>query len=206
MLDCLIMELDKALRTIFSPAISIRPHPDANLPETALDKMDKHHAIGLMRVNHCGEVCAQALYQGQALTTRRKDTKKELQNASDEETEHLAWTAQRIHELGGKTSLLNPIWYVGSFAIGITAGLLGDQQSLGFLEETENQVCAHLASHLKKLPKQDAKSRTIVKNMIRDEKRHALLAKRLGAVSLPKVAKFAMKNMVRAMTQSSYYF
>lgn len=205
MFDGLIVELDKALRTVFLPTISIRPHPDANLPEAALDKIDKHHVVGLMRVNHCGEVCAQALYQGQAITARRKDAKKELQSASDEETEHLAWTAQRIHELGGKTSLLNPIWYIGSFAIGITVGLLGDRQSLGFLEETENQVCAHLASHLTKLPKQDAKSRAIVKNMIRDEKRHALLASRLGATSLPKVARFAMKKMAQVMTRSSYY-
>ncbi|QQS16386.1 MAG: 2-polyprenyl-3-methyl-6-methoxy-1,4-benzoquinone monooxygenase [Neisseriales bacterium] len=206
MLDRLIIELDKALRTIFSPAISVRPHPDANLPEAALDKMDKQHAIGLMRINHCGEVCAQALYQGQALTAHRKNTKKELQNASDEETEHLAWTAQRIHELGGKTSLFNPIWYIGSFAIGVTAGLLGDRQSLGFLEETENQVCAHLTSHLTKLPKQDVKSRTIIKKMIQDEKRHALLANRLGAAPLPKMAKFAMKKMAQIMTRSSYYF
>lgn len=204
MFDTLITEFDKGLRTLFAQAQSQRPRPDAGLEEAALSAAEKRHAMGLMRVNHCGEVCAQALYQGQALTARNPQAREALQNAAFEEVEHLAWTEQRIRELGGHPSLLGPLWYTGSLALGVTAGLLGDKWNLGFLEETEHQVGAHLDSHLTALPEADAKSRAIVTQMRDDELRHADMANEFGAASLPAPVKGLMKLTAKLMTATSY--
>ncbi len=160
--------------------------------------------VGLMRINHCGEICAQALYQGQALTSRDPAVRDALRVAADEETEHLAWTEQRIAELGGRKSLLNPLWYAGSLSLGVFAGLLGDQWNLGFLAETERQVEAHLDSHLSMLPAQDGRSRAIVYQMRLDEIQHAEMAIHHGAAELPAPAKLAMKLMSKVMTGAAY--
>lgn len=205
-IDRLIIEFDNALRTLFGDFVSHRPHPDDQLVDLPLTPLEQKKSIGLMRVNHCGEICAQALYQGQSLTARYHESKGALQQASLEESEHLAWTARRIHELGGRTSIFNPIWYIGSLTIGVTAGILGDHWNLGFLEETENQVCDHLKSHLSQLPANDKKSRAIVTQMLQDEKKHAVLAKNLGANPLPKLVQRAMKKTAKIMTKTSYYF
>jgi ubiquinone biosynthesis monooxygenase Coq7 len=204
-LDRLIIEFDKGLRTLFSQAHSARTHPDAHLSEAFLDEAEKKHAAALMRVNHTGEICAQALYQGQALTARDPILQRTLQQAAQEETEHLAWTAKRVHELGGHLSLLNPLWYTGSLAIGAVAGLLGDKWNLGFLAETERQVGEHLQSHLEKLPAQDEKSRAIVRQMYTDETGHADIATALGGAELPQPVQFAMKLNSKLMTGSSYW-
>jgi len=204
-LDRLIVEFDKGLRTLFSQAHSARPYPDANLPEAPMDEAEKKNAAALMRVNHSGEICAQALYQGQALTARDPAVQQTLQQAAQEETEHLAWTARRVHELGGHLSLLNPFWYTGSLAIGAVAGLLGDKWNLGFLAETERQVGHHLQSHLDRLPKQDEKSRAIVAQMHTDEVGHADMAVSLGGAELPQPVQLAMKLNGRVMTGTSYW-
>ena len=204
-LDRLIVEFDKGLRTLFGQPHSVRPHPDANLPEAALDEPGKKQAAALMRVNHSGEICAQALYQGQALTARDPAVQQKLQQAAQEETEHLAWTAKRVHELGGHLSLLNPFWYTGSLAIGALAGLLGDRWNLGFLAETERQVGHHLQSHLDRLPKQDEKSRAIVAQMYADEIGHADMASSLGGADLPQPVQLAMKLNSKVMTGTSYW-
>jgi ubiquinone biosynthesis monooxygenase Coq7 len=204
-LDRLIVEFDKGLRTLFSQAHSARPYPDANLPEAPMDEAEKKNAAALMRVNHSGEICAQALYQGQALTARDPAVQQTLQRAAQEETEHLAWTARRVHELGGHLSLLNPFWYTGSLAIGAVAGLLGDKWNLGFLAETERQVGHHLQSHLERLPKQDEKSRAIVAQMHTDEVGHADMAVSLGAAELPQPVQLAMKLNGKVMTGTSYW-
>ncbi|MGA9667234.1 MAG: 2-polyprenyl-3-methyl-6-methoxy-1,4-benzoquinone monooxygenase [Gallionella sp.] len=204
-LDQLIIEFDKGLRTLFSQAHSVRAYPDANIPETPLDEAEKKNAAALMRVNHCGEICAQALYQGQGLTARDPAVQQKLQQAAQEETEHLAWTARRVHELGGHLSLLNPFWYTGSLAIGAVAGLLGDKWNLGFLAETERQVGHHLQSHLGGLPAQDAKSRAIVAQMYADEIGHAGMATALGGAELPQPVQLAMKLNAKVMTGISYW-
>ncbi len=147
-LDRFIIEFDKGLRTLFAEAPTVRPHPDANVEEATLSEAEKKHAAALMRINHTGEICAQALYQGQALTAREPKVQEKLKQAAWEETEHLAWTSHRVHELGGRLSLLNPFWYTGSLALGALAGSLGDKWNLGFLAETERQVGAHLQHHL----------------------------------------------------------
>jgi ubiquinone biosynthesis monooxygenase Coq7 len=157
-----------------------------------------------MRVNHCGEVCAQALYQGQAVTSRDPEVRDALRRAADEETEHLAWTERRIAELGGRTSLLNPLWYLGSLSIGIAAGLLGDKWNLGFLAETERQVEAHLDSHLELLPVADARSRAIVEQMRQDEINHAEMAVGFGAAELPPPVRLGMRTTAKVMTGLSY--
>jgi ubiquinone biosynthesis monooxygenase Coq7 len=204
-LDRMIVEFDKGLRTLFSQAHSARPYPDANLPEAPLNEAEKKNAAALMRVNHSGEICAQALYQGQALTARDPVVQQTLQQAAQEETEHLAWTARRVHELGGHLSLLNPFWYTGSLAIGAVAGLLGDKWNLGFLAETERQVGHHLQSHLDRLPQQDEKSRAIVAQMHTDEVGHADMAFSLGAAELPQPVQWAMKLNGKVMTGTSYW-
>lgn len=204
MLDKWIVEFDKGLRTLFASAQSLRPHPDAALDEAELAAEEKRHALGLMRVNHCGEVCAQALYQGQALTARTPQAREALRQAAQEEVEHLAWTERRIRELGGRPSVFNPLWYTGSLVIGVAAGVLGDKWNLGFLEETEQQVGAHLDSHLKLLPEADAKSRAIVEQMRDDELKHADMAHDLGAAPLPAPVKGAMKLSAKLMTGASY--
>ena len=205
-LDKLISEFDTGLRTLLAKPHSQRPHPDENVPEANLTDAEKRHASALMRINHTGEVCAQALYSGQAITARDAATSKTMQQAAREETEHLAWCETRIQELGGRTSLLNPLFYAGSFAIGAVAGALGDKWSLGFLEETEHQVGEHLSGHLNQLPEADEKSRKIVEQMRIDEAKHANDAKLHGAAQLPAPVKFCMKQMSKFMTASTYHF
>ena len=204
-MDQFILAFDKALRTLFTSASSTRAHPDAHLIDNALSDSERKHAAGLMRVNHSGEICAQALYQGQALTARDPTAKQVLAQAACEEEEHLAWTAQRVHELGFHTSVLNPLWYLGSLMLGVMAGVIGDKWNLGFLEETEKQVGAHLQSHLQQLPQQDMKSRAIVEQMYVDEIQHAQTAYTLGAATLPVPARYAMKISAKLMTTLSYY-
>lgn len=204
MIDQAIIEFDKALRTVFAQARSVRPVPGGELPDAPLTDDERQHVAALMRVNHCGEICAQALYQGQAMMSRDEGVRRELQQASNEETEHLAWTEQRIEELGGRKSLLNPLWYGGSLALGLLAGKLGDRWNLGFLAETERQVEAHLSGHLGQLPAEDHKSREILQQMKIDEARHADTAVGLGAHELPASFKAAMKLMSRVMTATAY--
>lgn len=203
-IDQVIIEFDRALRTLFAPARSVRPVPGADCPDAELDAIQKRHVVGLMRVNHCGEVCAQALYQGQSLTSRDRLIRESLRVAADEETEHLAWTEQRIAELGGRKSLLNPLLYMGSLSLGIAAGVLGDKWNLGFLAETERQVEAHLDGHLLSLPDEDARSRAIVDQMRLDEIGHAEAAIHYGAAELPVVVKSAMKAAAKVMTAAAY--
>lgn len=205
-LDRLIIEFDRGLRTVFATARSRRPVPGAGEPEAALSEAERRHVIGLMRVNHCGEICAQALYQGQALTSRSPGVRDALQEAGEEETEHLAWTEQRLSELGGRKSLLNPLWYGGALAMGVVAGRLGDKWNLGFLAETERQVEAHLDGHLGRLPRHDGRSRAIVEQMRVDEIKHAHTAIRLGAAELPLMVKRAMRLASRVMTSAAYRF
>jgi ubiquinone biosynthesis monooxygenase Coq7 len=205
MLDRFIVEFDKALRTLLAEPHSGRPHPDEKHDEAVLTADDKRHAAALMRVNHCGEICAQALYNGQSLTSRDETTAAMLRQAAQEETEHLAWCEKRVHELGGRTSLLNPLWYGGSFALGAVAGVLGKRWNLGFLAETERQVGWHLIKHLNKLPEQDAKSRAILEQMRADEAAHADQAVNQGAAELPKPVKSAMRQASKLMTKTSYY-
>ncbi len=204
-LDRLIIEFDKGLRTLLAPAHSARDYPDAGVPEAALSDSEKKHAAALMRINHSGEICAQALYQGQALTARDPAIQEKLQQAAQEETEHLAWTASRVHELGSHLSVLNPIWYAGSLALGAAAGLLGDRWNLGFLSETERQVGGHLQSHLASLPPQDAKSRAVVQQMYVDETRHSEMAKQLGGAELPAPVRLLMRTSSKVMTKTVYW-
>ena len=207
MLDRLIVEFDKGLKTLTANAHSVRPHPDQNINQATEDltSEEKRHAASLMRINHCGEVCAQALYNGQALTAKNPETVKALEQASKEETEHLAWCEKRIQELGGHTSFLNPIWYASSFTLGAIAGALGDKWNLGFLAETERQVGKHLNHHLETLPSNDAKSRAILEQMKIDEAEHAKTAVHLGAAELPTPIKAAMQSMSKVMTKTTYH-
>jgi len=202
--DRLIVEFDKGLRTLFSQAHSARPCPDANVADAPMDEAEKKHAAALMRVNHSGEICAQALYQGQALTARDPLVQQKLLQAAQEETEHLAWTSKRVHELGGHLSVFNPLWYTGSLALGAFAGVLGDKWNLGFLAETERQVGHHLQSHLEKLPVQDEKSRAIVAQMYTDEVGHSDMAVELGGAELPQPVQAAMKLSGKMMTTLVY--
>lgn len=204
-MDKLIIEFDKALRTLFAPAGTVRPRPGVNQPEADLSETEKRHAAALMRINHCGEVCAQALYQGQALTSRNPATRHAMEHAAWQETEHLNWTERRIAELGGRKSLLNPLWYAGSLAIGLAAGALGDDWNLGFLAETERQVEGHLESHLAELPEKDLRSREILDQMKADEISHAEMAVAFGARELPLPAKLAMRATSKVMTGSAYF-
>lgn len=204
MLDQAIIEFDKALRTVFAPARSVRPVPGEDVPDAELTDAERAHAAALMRVNHVGEVCAQALYQGQSIMSRDPAIRDTLRQASQEETEHLAWTERRIAELGGRKSLLNPLWYGGALAIGLLAGRFGDRWNLGFLAETERQVEHHLKGHLDTLPAADQRSRAIVEQMKVDEADHAETAVRLGAHALPAPAKAVMKLAARVMTTVSY--
>jgi ubiquinone biosynthesis monooxygenase Coq7 len=205
MLNQFILEFDKALRTVFAPAPTARSVPGSDLPEATLTEQEQRHVAALMRVNHCGEVCAQALYQGQALTSRDPATRQSLKQAAWEETEHLNWTEHRMAELNGRKSLLNPLWYAGSLAIGVLAGKLGDDWNLGFLAETERQVEGHLDDHLGRLPPQDRRSREILEQMKQDEISHAEMATRLGARELPLPVKLAMKASSKAMTLTAYF-
>lgn len=202
--EAVILQFDKALRTVFATASSRRPYPDADLPDVALSETEKKHAAGLMRINHSGEVCAQALYAGQALTARNPEAQRALLEAADEETEHLAWCEKRLTELGSHKSLLNPLWYAGSFALGAFAGALGDKWNLGFLAETERQVEGHLDSHLDKLPPQDAKSRAVVEQMKIDEIKHADTAIAHGGAELPAPVRQAMRLTSKVLTLAAY--
>jgi ubiquinone biosynthesis monooxygenase Coq7 len=203
--DDFIIAFDRALRTVFGPARSVRPVPGDRLAEPELDATQKAQAAALMRVNHAGEVCAQALYQGQALTARDPRAKAALQRSAEEEIEHLAWTEQRIAELGGRRSLLNPLWYAGSYVIGVASGMAGDRWNLGFLAETERQVVEHLDGHLERLSHQDVKSRAIIVAMKRDEARHATTALHGGAAELPLPIRAAMRLASRVMTTTAYW-
>jgi len=204
-IDNLIIAFDNGLRTLLAPAYSARPDPDAGVAGSELGADEKQLAAALMRVNHSGEICAQALYQGQALTARNPEARAVLDQAAAEETDHLAWTARRIDELGGRVSLLNPLWYAGSFGLGAATGLLGDKWNLGFLAETERQVEGHLAGQLDRLPPQDEKSRAVLEQMKDDEARHARTAIEHGAAELPAPVKLAMKLGSRVMTRTSFW-
>lgn len=205
MLDRLIIEFDKGLKTLFTAAPPSHTRPDAQLDEASLSASEKKQVIALMRVNHCGEICAQALYQGQALSARNPQLQETLKQAAHEESEHLAWTQARLIELGGRTSVLNPLWYSGSLALGMLAGVMGERWNLGFLQETEYQVEQHLSEHLQKLPPADHKSRALVERMRQDEKNHAQMASDHGATTLPLGIKIAMKYLAKVMTTVSYY-
>lgn len=205
MIDRLINTFDTGLRTLFAQPMASRPRPDANIEEAPLSAQEKQQAAALMRINHVGEVCAQALYSGQAFVSRDTTIVNALKQAAIEETDHLAWCEGRIHELGGRKSLLNPLWYAGSFGLGTVAGLLGDRWNLGFLAETEKQVGAHLASHLDVLSADDQKTRKIVAQMQVDEHEHAETAQQLGGVALPLPVQFGMKFASKIMTKTAYY-
>ena len=203
-IDPLIVAFDKALRTVFAPAPTARAVPGAAEPEADMDKAERAHAAALMRVNHCGEICAQALYQGQALTSHDPAIRAALEQAAWEETEHLAWTERRIAELGGRKSLLNPLWYGGALALGVLAGKFGDAWNLGFLAETERQVESHLESHKARLPEKDRRSWEILEQMRQDEARHAQTAVRLGAKEMPSPVKLAMLLASKLMKGAAY--
>lgn len=203
-IDDLIIGFDRGLRTLFAPARSVRPVPGEALQDAEMSPAQRTLAAALMRVNHTGEVCAQALYQGQAMTARDSNARAALEEAAQEETEHLAWTEQRIAELGGRKSLLNPLFYAGSFAIGAAAGALGDRWNLGFLAETERQVVKHLEGHLARLPAEDHKSRAIVEQMRDDEARHATTALSHGGAELPAPVKAAMQASSKVMTGGAF--
>jgi ubiquinone biosynthesis monooxygenase Coq7 len=204
-LDRCIAHTDRALRTVFGEPIgSGRDNPASPAENRELSSTDKAKSISMMRVNHAGEVCAQALYQGQALTAHRKETRDRMKQASDEENDHLAWCRQRLDELGGHTSLLNPLWYTGSLAIGAVSGIIGDKWSLGFLAETEHQVVKHLEAHLQKLPADDSRSRLILEQMKLDEAKHEIMAHDAGANDLPESAKKLMALASKVMTTTAY--
>lgn len=205
MIDRQIIEFDKALRAVFAPGRSSRPRPGGDLTEAVLSDSEKRHAAALMRVNHSGEICAQALYQGQALASSNDSIRLALRQAAAEEGEHLAWTERRLAELGGRKSLLNPLWYAGSLSIGIFAGKLGDNWNLGFLAETERQVGAHLNGHLQRLPESDRKSWAVIEQMKIDEIGHSHTAERLGARELPGAVKLAMGLASGVMTRTAYW-
>ena len=205
MLDTLIVQIDKALRTLTHKATSRREHPDATISDVTLNEQETKHVIGLMRIDHCGEICAQGLYQGQALTSRDKTNKAAFEQAAFEEIEHLAWTEQRLTELGGKKSYLNPLFYFGSLALGIGAGIFGDKWNLGFLEETEKQVEQHLTEHLEQIPAHDAKSLAILTQMKQDEANHATMAHNYGSAELPKPIRALMNTSSKIMTKVTYY-
>ncbi len=203
--DELVSGIDKVLRVVAGVASASRPNPAAKMADSSLDDKERRHSAGLMRVNHVGEVCAQALYDSQGRFAREPALRKQFDQAGREEEDHLAWTAQRLQELGSHTSLLNPLWYAGAYAIGAVAARMGDARSLGFVVETERQVEAHLASHLGRLPRQDEKSRAIVEQMRVDEVAHGAKAQELGAVELPLPVRQMMRAMAKVMTATAYY-
>lgn len=204
-LDRLLGQFDQALRTVATRTRADRPSPAATAANAELTSEERSRAAGLMRVNHAGEVAAQALYYGQALTAASPATRAALLKAAQEEGDHLAWCAQRLEELGSHTSYINPVWYVGSFTIGAVAGLAGDRSSLGFVAETERQVEEHLSSHLNRLPEPDSRSRAIVSQMQLDEREHGRYAVANGGVPLPEVIRRLMRVTARIMTSTSYW-
>ena len=200
-MDTLLITADRALRTVFAQHHASRANPASGVADASLSVSDKREAAALMRVNHVGEVCAQALYTAQALATKDESLRRHLQAACEEETDHLAWTEERLKQLGGRTSLLNPLWYAGAFGIGFVAAKLGgDAISLGFVVETEHQVEAHLQSHMQRLPENDQASRAIVAQMKADEMRHAQEAQAAGAVALPAPIQGLMRVAAKVMT------
>lgn len=204
-LDRLLAGANNALRTITAPAgRPARANPAADIPDTELDRAQKTHAAGLMRVNHSGEVAAQGLYQGHAAVARDPAIEQQMQRAANEEFDHLAWCEQRLEELDSGPSKLSPLWYAGAFAIGAASGVLGDKWSLGFIAETERQVCAHLDSHLDRLPDDDAKSRAIVKQMRDEEEEHGENAIDAGAAALPEPIQRLMQLTAKVMTSTAY--
>ena len=204
-IDRLLLQADSAMRTLlpFSGHPS-RPSPAIIQPDSSLNEDDSRHVAGLMRINHTGEVCAQALYQGQALTARLPQVRKAMEHAAEEEVDHLAWCEQRIRQLGSHTSILNPLFYGMSFGIGAVAGLISDKVSLGFVAATEQQVCKHLDEHLEQLPAEDEKSRAILHQMRVDEGQHAESALEAGGFRFPAPIKFGMSLMAKVMTKSTY--
>jgi ubiquinone biosynthesis monooxygenase Coq7 len=203
-IDSVLSAMDNTLRTLSGASHASRPCP--SMPEAAgtLTDAERQLSGSLMRVNHVGEVCAQALYQAQAMSTRDPHLKKHFEAAAREETDHLAWTQQRLRELGAHTSLLNPLWYAGAFGIGMLAGKVGDSTSLGFVVETERQVEQHLEGHLDRLPANDQASRAIVRQMKDDEARHAAQAQTAGAIELPAPVRWAMRAAAKVMTATAH--
>jgi len=203
--DRIFTQLDKALRVSLAPApAAARPAPGRSVEEANLDEPARKHAAGLMRVNHTGEVCAQALYAGQAMTARLPKVRAEMEHAAEEEVDHLRWCAERLDALKAQPSRFNPFWYTGSFVIGAVAGAIGDRWSLGFVEATERQVEAHLDSHLEQLPEADQRSRAVVEQMKIDEVRHAELAAQSGAARLPKPVQALMGATANVMKWVAY--
>jgi ubiquinone biosynthesis monooxygenase Coq7 len=205
LVDRLIGEIDKAIKVLAAPAYAAREFPSGAHGELVLETAEQRESIRLMRVNHAGEVSAQGLYQGQALTARDRVVSDAMRQSAAEETDHLAWCEQRLTELGGRTSLLNPLWYAGSFAIGALAGAFGDRASLGFISETERQVESHLSDHLERLPAADLRSRAVLKQMKADEQEHGEKAAALGGTNLPAPLTWAMGLTSRLMTGGSYW-
>jgi ubiquinone biosynthesis monooxygenase Coq7 len=204
-MDKLIIQFDKALRVVSGIAFATRPNPAAGIDEPALDPSARRHSAGLMRVNHVGEVCAQALYEAQGQFSGNADLRQKFAQAAHEEEDHLAWTAQRLSELDSQPSMLNPAWYAGAYALGAIAAQLGDARSLGFVVETERQVEMHLGNHLNSLPLQDTKSRLIVEKMRLDEIAHGAAAQSMGAIKMPVLIQKTMKAMAKIMTTTAYY-
>jgi 3-demethoxyubiquinol 3-hydroxylase len=204
-MDRLLGAADSALKTLFAKPRAARPCPVVPADPTLLAPVERTQAAALMRVNHVGEVCAQALYTAQALVTRDPQLRQHFEKAAAEETDHLAWTAERLAELDDRPSWLNPVWYAGAFALGLLAGRFGDRVSLGFVVETERQVEAHLQSHLDRLPASDHASRAIVAQMKDDEAAHAMRALEAGGIELPAVAKGVMKMAAKVMTTTAHY-
>ena len=204
-IDNLIGSFDQALRTLSPGAVSAsRSNPSGSADEHELSQNEQKHSAGLMRINHTGEVCAQALYQGQALTAKLPEVKEQMEEAAAEECDHLSWCEDRLLELNNRPSIFNPLWYAMSFGIGATAGLIGDKWSLGFVAETEHQVCEHLKEHLQKLPEQDAKSKAILEKMLVDEGQHATMAEQAGAADLPQTLKQSMTALSHVMKSTTY--
>jgi 3-demethoxyubiquinol 3-hydroxylase len=204
-LDQFIMGMDKVLRVVSGVVSASRPNPAAKIMDGTLDSAERRHSAGLMRVNHVGEVCAQALYESQGRFAKNEALRQQFVHAGREEEDHLAWTAERLHELGSRTSILNPLWYVGAYSIGVVVAHMGDAQSLGFVVETERQVEEHLAGHLDRLPILDQKSRAIVEQMRADEREHGAKAQSMGAAETPLRVQQAMQAMARIMTVTAYY-
>jgi len=203
--DHFLINFDRALRVVSGQAKASRSNPGNTCNEQALSEAERKHSAGLMRVNHVGEVCAQALYDSQAVFSKSNEVRQQFAHSSIEEEDHLAWTADRLQQLNSHTSLLNPFWYAGAYACGLIAGRCGDAISLGFVVETEKQVEAHLASHLKELPASDEKSRAIVEQMRLDEIEHGAAAHNLGASDLPAPIKVLMRGMAKVMTTTAYH-
>ncbi len=202
--DLAIAEFDRALRTVAGVGVSSRPSPAGTAPEGGLTESERDHAAALMRVNHVGEVCAQALYQGQRLAARRPENRRALEKAANEEQDHLAWSAERISELGGRPSHLNPLWYAGSLALGAVSGALGDRWNLAFLAETERQVEQHLAGHLDQLSAADVRTRLVVEKMRIEEGQHRQTAQSLGGSELPAPVRALMRFSAKVMTTIAY--